>query len=193
MKHLLTVAALFAATTIAVSSASAQAPSDSNRDKTGISEINGHPIKVGEHNEYYYEYKRWNVSTNPLGLIYGVYGLSISYGISDNVALRGDVNYVSLVGDDDDTGYEVGVGAPIYLRRTYQGPFIEPGIISRGMSGNDYTEFGPQVLVGWHWTWDSGLNMAVAAGVGRNWASDGNNHGDELFANGYFRVGYAFE
>jgi hypothetical protein len=49
------------------------------------------------------------------------------------------------------------------------------------------------VLVGWHWTWDSGLNMALAAGVGRNIsASDDDFEEESIFPNGYFRIGYTF-
>jgi hypothetical protein len=152
------------------------------------------------------------VSTNPIGFILGSYGVSVSYGINQNVAIRGDLNYFSPPGENDlgITGVEIGVGAPIYFKRTYQGLFLEPGIISRTFTQSDCTDydanfacssrsdstnttFGPQVLVGWHWTWDSGLNFALAAGAGRNWATKDTTYGgDEVFANGYMRFGYAF-
>ena len=54
---------------------------------------------------------------------------------------------------------------------------------------------GPQVLVGWHWSWDSGLNVAAAFGAGRNIAAEDNSEdfdSDEIFANGYLRFGYQF-
>jgi hypothetical protein len=102
-------------------------------------------------------------------------------------------------------GYELGVGVPIYFRRTYQGVFLEPGIILR-RSWSDYddyddspdTEAGPQILVGWHWTWDSGLNVAAAIGAGRDIAGCQSEceyyeeNDEEPFVNGYLRFGYAF-
>jgi hypothetical protein len=51
------------------------------------------------------------------------------------------------------------------------------------------------MLFGWHWTWDSGFNVAAAIGAGRNLntdASEFDSDDEELFFNGYFRVGYAF-
>jgi hypothetical protein len=158
-----------------------------------LSQINGTPIKVGEHNEYYYDFKRWNVSANPLGWMLGLYGVSASYGLTDNVALRADVNYFNQI-DGDEEGVELGIGAPIYFRRTYQGVFLEPGVIYRRMTDGDASAdtVGPQVLVGWQWLWDSGLNVAIAAGVGRNFTSNDSDGDSELFANGYLRFGYAF-
>jgi hypothetical protein len=165
-----------------------------------ISQINGQLVPVGQHNEYRYSYKRWNISSNPIGWIAGLYGVSLSYGISQNLAIRGDVNYFSPIEQEGVTGFEIGVGLPIYFRRTYQGAFLEPGFISRHFEDSRYDEagsttFGPQVLFGWHWMWDSGLNIAVAVGMGRNWATedtDSEYDNEKLFANGYFRVGYAF-
>jgi hypothetical protein len=157
-----------------------------------VSQINGQLVPVGEHNEYLYTYPRWNVSTNPVGWILGLYGASVSYAVHPNIALRADVNYFRPV-ESDERGFELGVGAPIYLRRVYQGPFLEPGVIVRQLEnsyGDASTVFGPQVLVGWHWTWDSGLNVAAAVGVGRDWSTSAEY--EKLFANGYLRFGYAF-
>ena len=176
-----------------------------NEDWSNVSHINGQLVKVGETNDYKKAFKRTNISTNPIGFIYGSYGVSASYGLNDHVAIRGDLNYLSGYLDEDTSGVEIGVGAPIYFRRTYQGAFLEPGFISRRFthtyscdfecaSNSATTEtvstFGPQMLVGWHWTWDSGLNIAVAGGVGRNWASADSY--DKIFPNGYLRFGYAF-
>lgn len=163
-------------------------------DGSDVSHINGQVVKVGEHNEYYYTFRRTNLSANPLGWMFGIYGASVSYGFSQNVAIRGDVNYFSPP-DGDIRGTEFGVGLPIYLRRTYQGPFLEPGFIVRSFQ-SEYdddveSEVGPQVLVGWHWSWDSGLNLAMAVGAGRNWSTD-DEYESEIFPNGYLRFGYAF-
>jgi hypothetical protein len=76
----------------------------------------------------------------------------------------------------------------------YSGLFLEPGIISRTTSsgGSDSTTFGPQVLLGYHWYWDSGFNAALAFGAGRKLNTDDSYSDDEAFVNGYLRFGYAF-
>jgi opacity protein-like surface antigen len=166
-----------------------------------VSQVGGTPVPVGDQHQYYYAYRRTNLSANPLGWIFGIYGVSLSHGLSDNFALRGDFNYFDFLGDDEGHGYELGVGLPIYFRRTYSGFFLEPGAIVRrytdtgDLEEDGTTTVGPQVLIGWHWMWDSGLNFAIAAGVGRNWATedtDSSHDDEELFGNGYLRFGYAF-
>lgn len=161
-----------------------------------ISTINGQLVEVGGHNRYRFSHPRWNVSTNPIGLMLGYYGASLSYAITDHVALRGDVNYYDPV-DSDTTGTELGIGAPIYFKKMYSGMFLEPGAIIRTESsgGSDSSTVGPQVLLGYHWIWDSGFNAAAAFGFGRNWNTDQSDEfaeDDELFVNGYLRIGYAF-
>ena len=195
---------------IVVAAAPAAAPvaangAPQNADWQDLSHINGQLVKVGESNDFHKTFKRTNISTNPIGWVLGSYGVSASYGLNNHVAIRGDINYLSNFLDEGTTGVEVGVGVPIYFRRTYQGAFLEPGFISRRFEYQEScwdcatseeithtaTTVGPQVLVGWHWTWDSGLNIAVAGGLGRNWSAD-EEYGDEVFGNGYLRFGYAF-
>lgn len=179
----------------------ASQPPPAGGNASEVSHIGGTPVPVGDHNQYYYRFRRTNLSTNPIGWMLGIYGVSLSYGISSHLAVRGDVNYFDPIGDDGVTGYEVGAGLPIYFRRTYSGLFLEPGAIIRRFSdegGNfddDNTTVGPQILVGWHWMWDSGLNVAAAFGVGRNWSQDDTESDyddEEPFVNGYLRFGYAF-
>jgi hypothetical protein len=161
-----------------------------------ISTLQGQLVPVGSQNTYRYSFERWNVSANPLGAVFGFYGVSLSYAFHPNIALRLDANYFDPVGADE-RGFELGVGIPIYFRKVYSGLFLEPGMINRYLDDkNDHSMvIGPQVLIGYHWYWDSGLNFAVALGAGRSFAT---SHGgtfdkyDELFANGYLRVGYAF-
>ncbi|HUS62966.1 MAG TPA: hypothetical protein VMZ28_00435 [Kofleriaceae bacterium] len=177
-------------------------PPPAGGDGSDLSHINGQLVKVGEHNEYYYRFRRTMISSNPLGWMFGFYGLSVSHAFSDHMAVRVDGNLYNDVFGEGGDGYELGVGLPIYFRRAYQGLFLEPGFIARemGSSWDDstYREVGPQVLVGYGWVWDSGFSAQVAFGGGRNLAdnSDGEYDYDddrsEPFANGYLRFGYAF-
>jgi len=178
-----------------------------NEDWSNVSHINGVPIKVGERGDYLYKFKKVNISADPFGLFFGYYDVAASYALSQNVALS-----VSMTGwsTDSSSGYQATVSLPIYFRRTYSGPYLEPGLIMRstndngdsfdcddcgsgGTSSND-TWAGPELLFGWHWTFDSGLNIAMAAGVAKH-ATDnqGMDYSDSSTEPvGYFRVGYAF-
>lgn len=198
MNRTVTTLALIAATAAASKAALAQPaqapaqPVDSSEKPRGaLSHINGVPVPVGDHNQYYYETPKTNLSANPLGWAFGFYGVSASVAVHDHVAIRGDVTYYDW---GDINGTEVSIGAPIYFRRVYSGLFLEPGFMVRNMrdSDGDDTTIGPQALVGWHWMWDSGLNFAVAFGGGRELRSGKNDFEDEPFINGYMRFGYAF-
>jgi hypothetical protein len=182
-----------------------------------VSHINGQLVKVGESNDYIKRFRKTVISTNPIGWVTGFYGISLSHALTEHIALRGDVNYINPIEDDDTKLWELGVGLPLYLRRTYQGAFIEPGFIVRSAQQTEYSgttdangnwieskrhyteqSGGPQVLFGWQWTWDAGYTLAVAAGAGRNILAsqpvgdDYESSSEELFFNGYFRVGYSF-
>lgn len=180
-----------------------------------VSMINGHPIRIGEHNEYYYGYRRWNISTNPVAWMAGVFGASVSYGFHRNVAVHARFNVYTDTNnwidyDYDGGGFDMGVGVPIYFRRTFQGAFLQPGFYFRQFEIEGYatplsspgtesvSEVGPEVLVGWHWSWDSGLNIAAAAGVARNLNENDSYYGNDYYGNdgivptGYLRFGYSF-
>ncbi|MFN0248042.1 MAG: hypothetical protein ACKV2T_14220 [Kofleriaceae bacterium] len=180
-----------------------------NEDWNNVNHINGVPVKVGERGDYLHRFRKTNISSNPIGWMFGVYGLSVSHAIHNNVVVRLDGNIFSGF-IDEMSGYEVGASLPIYFKRAYSGPFIEPGLISRGvkydrnyyydsydtMESTMETSFGPQMLFGWHWTFDSGLNVAAAAGAMRNLnvapADEYGYQEDSMEFVGYFRVGYAF-
>jgi hypothetical protein len=179
-----------------------------NQPWSNVSHINGTVVPVGEQNNYLYQFKKTNISSNPIGWMFGVYGVSVSYAVSNNVAIRGDANFISMNGEK---AYELGVSFPIYFRRTYSGPFLEPGVIVRGFE-HDYSDYGadcydcsssstdtfvgPEMMFGWQWMFDSGLNVAAAVGVARNLqntSSDGYSSSDmDVQPAGYFRIGYAF-
>ncbi len=157
-----------------------------NEPWNNVSHINGTPVPVGSRNEYLYEFRKTMISANPVAWMFEIYGISISHALSDNIALHGDI---TLYSGDMGNGTEMSLGLPIYLRRAYQGPFCEPGVLMR-RSERDGSAFGPQVLLGWQWTYDSGWSLAVAGGVARD--VSGNDEYTELMPNGYVRMGYAF-
>lgn len=194
--------------------------------------IGDNPVAVGDKNKYEQEFKKINISTNPMAWMWGTFGASGAYALNQNFALRAELNYASYSwlepdwADDtyDLTGFEFGVGVPIYFAKAFTGFFVEPAILIRVVSltytksaysvglnaDGDYestyskktvdtsaTVFGPNVMFGYHWMWDSGFNLALAGGVGRN-LSTGNDDEEGLafvsdfFWNGQLNLGYAF-
>jgi hypothetical protein len=167
-----------------------------NEDWSNVSHINGQIVKVGERSDYLIDFKKTNISSNPIGWMLGFYGLSVSHAVSQNIAIRADGNIFDF---DDDGGYEVGLTLPIYFKRVYQGPFLEGGVMVRSINDDDCdwdnncmdtTKIGPQVMFGWHWTFDSGMNVAAAFGAFRPMNEDKTR--DDVEPAGYFRIGYAY-
>lgn len=175
-----------------------------NEDWSNVSHINGVPVKVGERNDYLYKFKKTNIAGNPFGLFFGYYDISVSHAVSNNLALSAAVSGWSFDGGDDQ-GFQFTASAPLYFRRAFSGPFLEGGLILRTTDDEEYyydcfdcststmgdSWVGPELLFGWHWSFDSGLNIAMAAGVAKRTNND-NDYSDGTEANGYFRVGYAF-
>lgn len=169
-----------------------------NENWNNVSHINGVPVKVGERGDYLYDNgKKTNIAANPFGLFFGLYDISVSRALSRNVAAS-----FAFTGTSD--FYQLSATAPIYFRRTFSGPFLEPGLLIRGTKDTYYADCydcsgtstmsdtwsGPQMMFGWHWTFDSGLNVAFAGGVAKRMT---NTHdGENTEGNAYFRVGYAF-
>jgi hypothetical protein len=168
-----------------------------NEDWSNVSHINGQIVKVGERGDYLIDFKKTNISSNPIGWMFGFYGLSVSRAVSQNIAVRVDGNLFDI---DDSSGYEVGLTVPIYFKRVYQGPFLEGGLMVRQLHENDCDwdgncmestpNVGPEVLFGWHWTFDSGMNVAMAFGAFR--PMNQGKTSDDVEPAGYFRVGYAY-
>jgi len=153
-----------------------------------VNTLNGQLVRVGEKNEYRLSHKKFNVSANPFGFLFEYYALSGSIALSRNIALRGEFTY--LQGDNNTSALGLGAGLPNYFGKVYSGLFLEPGISM--FSTNNKTVFaGPQLLMGYHWYWDSNINVAIAAGLGRN-LSKNREYRAETFPAGYFQIGYAF-
>ena len=151
-----------------------------NEAWSNVSHINGTMVKVGERGDYLYKFKK------------------------TNIAVSGAIMHV----DDELTQFSATM--PIYFKRAFSGPFLEPGLIIRSEKTYSYSDCydcsygggyygeemssswtGPQMMLGWHWTFDSGLNLAAAFGVAKRLNNE-SEYGENTEANGYFRVGYAF-
>ncbi len=171
-----------------------------------VSHINGSIVPVGERNNYLYKFKRANIQSDPVAWMFGFYQVSGSYALSQNIALSLEVSGWSY-NNGNTSGYQVAASLPIYLKRVYSGPFIEPGLVVH--SDNNYysdcydcsyasntqmtrTWTGPEMMIGYSWLFDSGLNMSAAVGASKRLSDNtGESNDDPDFA-GYFRVGYAF-
>lgn len=177
-------------------------------DDANVSTMKGHLVEVGDRNKFHHDFPRLNLSLNPFGILTGTYSVSGSYAITDNIAARGDLSYTES-SDSRGMGYEVGAGAQIFFKKMYNGLYLEPGLVRKHETFKiidevdwNYDVFGPQVLVGYSWFWDSGFNVQLAGGVGRNLMKSYRDRGDAVdsgdniaartFGNAYFRVGYAF-
>jgi len=181
-----------------------------NEAWSNVSHINGVPVAVGERNRYLYKFKRTNLAVNPFGLLFGYYEGGAQFAISQNIALSVSGAYYSLGESGATSGYQIAASAPIYFRRAFSGPFLEPGVIARSTRDRIYYDgacaeyaycapsdprdnwAGIEMLFGWQWTFDSGLNVAMAFGVVKHLESNHSGSSDDADANGYFRVGYAF-
>jgi hypothetical protein len=168
---------------------------------SNVSHVNGTVVPVGDRNAYLYTTKQTNLSIDPFGPLFGYYDLAASRAMSTNLALTFAATGWS---HDDSTGYQLAATAPIYFRRVFSGPFLEPGIVVH--ASNDCTDCsmsstqtwaGPEVLFGWHWTFDSGLNISWAVGAAKQLVTSSSaaayeGGGNDVAFNGYFRVGYSF-
>lgn len=173
-----------------------------NEDWNNVSHINGMPVKVGERGDYLYRFRKNNIMVNPFGLFFGLYDISASHAVSQNLAVS-----AAITGTDE--FFQFSATLPLYFRRTFSGPFLEPGLLIRseknyydcydcsysgGSSSTMSTTWtGPQLMLGWQWTFDSGLNLSAAFGLAKKLDNSSDQYSsDEPEANGYFRVGYAF-
>lgn len=127
------------------------------------------------------------VSVDPIGLVTGHYGVSIARRLGDHSAVRFDAQFTrDLEGVNDSATWRIGVSIPIYLNKTFQGPFIEPGLaaaswlVGFGRSPTSESPWhglhdqtaGPQIFVGWQRLFDNGLHIAAAVGATKNWMAN---------------------
>ncbi|HEY1814631.1 MAG TPA: hypothetical protein VGG74_19905 [Kofleriaceae bacterium] len=135
------------------------------------------------------ELKKTNLQVSPVGVMFGFYSIAASRAVSSNVAISVELDAANT-GGGSGTSTQAALSLPIYFKRTFSGPFFEPGVFV-------HEDFGPadagvEMMVGWTYLVDSGLNISGAIGVSRRIDNDGEDVADSLGATGYFRVGYAF-
>ena len=179
-----------------------------NEDWNNVSHINGSIVPVGERNAYLIAAKKNNIQSNPLAWIFGYYELAGQHALSQNIAVSVEVSGYST---DHQSGYSLAATLPIYFRRTFSGPFLEAGLVIQGDNGVNYgscsdcaygstssaatrTWAGPEVMFGWAWMFDSGLNVSAAFGAAKpiSGSQMDSYSSAEPAPVGYFRVGYAF-
>lgn len=149
----------------------------------------------------------FTLTTDPIALAYETYTLSLARRASSHVALRANVEYtpdsIGQLGGPLGSahgGSRVAASVPIYLDRTFRGPYVEPGVflarhralVVGGLGGIGYGEpyelTGTSIAVGWQSTFASGFTIHAAVGADRIRSGD-------LVATmptSYLRVGYAW-
>ncbi len=178
-----------------------------NEDWSNVSHINGSIVPVGERNAYLNAYKKNNLQSDPIAWMFGAFQISGQHALSQNVAVS-----LELSAWNNDTfshsGYQLAATLPIYFRRAFSGPFLEGGVVihsedmesyddcydcSYGSTTGTKTWAGPEVLFGWSWLFDSGLNVSAAFGAVKRIGDNGDSYASRSpDPAGYFRVGYAF-
>jgi len=198
-------------TTAVVAPAATAAPQ--NESWSNVSHINGSIVPVGERNSYLYDFKKTNIQSNPLAWMFGYYQIAASHALTGNVALSVEVSGWSIE-HGSNSGYQLAATLPIYFKRTFSGPFLEPGLVINNSSSSDCydcytydaagnytgnspsmttrTWVGPEVMFGWAWMFDSGLNVSAAFGAAKQIGQQDQYSSSDPVPVGYFRVGYAF-
>jgi hypothetical protein len=177
-----------------------------NENWNNVSHINGSIVPVGERNQYLYAYKKNNLQSNPIAWMFGYYQIAGSHALSENIAASLEISGWST-DHGNESGYQVAPTLQVYFKRTFSGPFLEGGLVIHHDDNNGYAYdcydctssstssdwVGPEVMFGWAWMFDSGLNMSAAFGAAKRMDSQSSDYSsDDPIPVGYFRVGYAF-
>lgn len=181
-----------------------------NEDWNNVSHINGSIVPVGERNQYLYSYKKNNLQSNPIAWMFGYYQIAGSHALSQNIAASLEISGWST-DHGNESGYQIAPTLQVYFKRTFSGPFLEGGLVIHH-DDNSYAYYdcydcssstpmsttrdwvGPEVMFGWAWMFDSGLNISAAFGAAKRMQDSQSStySSDEPEPVGYFRVGYAF-
>jgi hypothetical protein len=179
-----------------------------NEEWSNVSHINGSIVPVGDRNAYLYTFKKNNLQSNPLAWMFGYYQIAAQHALSQNIAVSVELSGWST-NHGNDSGYSVAATLPIYFKRAFSGPFLEPGVVihndsnsscycnydsTSSQSSSGHTWAGPEVMFGWAWMFDSGLNVSAAFGAAKRLSDNTTNSysSDDPKPVGYFRVGYSF-
>ena len=178
-----------------------------NEDWNNVSHINGSIVPVGERNQYLYAYKKNNLQSNPIAWMFGYYQIAGSHALSQNIAASLEISGWST-DHGNESGYQIAPTLQVYFKRTFSGPFLEGGLVIHHDDNGGYVYdcydcsstsmtrdwVGPEVMFGWAWMFDSGLNISAAFGAAKRMqdSSSDTYSSDEPEPVGYFRVGYAF-
>jgi len=116
--------------------------------------------------------ERTFVATNPVGLVIGQAAISVSRAVHERVAIRVDG---ILIDNNVLRGASASASVAVYVARVFDGPFVEPGFMVRhgrskflcdgsSMCGAEGLT-GPQLMIGWQWTFGPGVSIAAAVGA----------------------------
>jgi|HubBroStandDraft_6_1064221.scaffolds.fasta_scaffold338309_2 hypothetical protein len=125
------------------------------------------------------ESPRFELATDPLGLLQGRYALAATYALTDHFAVRGSIMH----GDATTqlTVFRATVSVLAYLDRAFHGPFLEAGyawedqLLEYSESAGEPTETwtidlgGPELLLGWQWTYAKHYSLSATVGAMRVW------------------------
>jgi len=152
-------------------------------------------IPVGERNRYRNTYKTWNVWTSPFGYFFGNFSLGASYAFHQNVKVNIEPQFIYFfLAKPHVVGGGATLSTSIYFKKVYDGFYLEPGARilylsqKRSLGGPtaDGLVGGPQLIAGWGWIWDSGLNFNIGFGLGYYWGKAGKDVEDTDSFSGIF-------
>jgi hypothetical protein len=152
--------------------------------------------------------RRIEIAIDPLALMRDTYTVDAAYAINDHVAITGGGMYVHPADNSPDWGMNrLQAGVQLFLDRAFQGPFVEAGLrrtVTHGVGytldengvgtpwNADYTTFGPQVSVGWQWTFHDTWTASYALGASKAWSQSGNVLGVVGGTEQDLRLGFVF-
>ncbi len=154
------------------------------------------PVPTRHPDEYY----RYNVGTNTLGYVIGLFSISFGAAVHRNLAIRTEYNiYKNYFGD----GWGVGgsLGLPIFINKAWKGFFLQPGgkVFYIHTDGIDIVAGGPESLLGFQWELRNGITLALAGGLQFVFISNNSPSNEDLglfrkgvLPAGYFQIGKSF-
>ncbi|TVQ80004.1 MAG: DUF3575 domain-containing protein [Bradymonadales bacterium] len=163
-------------------------------------------VPVGEKHRYSYDYKRWNVWTNPFGYFFGNFNIGGSYAFHQNFKVNASPTFIYFWNSNPNViGGGLTVSTSIFFKKVYDGFYLEPGaqflyLSQRRTIGSGTLKGvvgGPQLVAGWGWVWDAGFNLNIGLGLGYYWGDVSNDFEDTeafdgVFPAGNLQFGYTF-